>query len=79
MSSFDFYAAARGLISYLEQTSHMAAAELLRAAVEEGATSTEILMALRFHLANIIKQVPLEEDASTLASRLLVELEHVLE
>lgn len=79
MSSFDHYAATRDLISHLERTGCTTEAAALKAAMESGATGTEILMALRFHLSDIIKRVPLEGDAGMLASRLLAELDDALE
>lgn len=47
--------------------------------MDEGATGTEIFMALRFHLAEIVKRVPLKGDSQILASRLLAELDEALE
>ena len=79
MSNFDHYAAARELISQLAQTGYATESAALTAAMEEGATGTEIFMGLRFHLAEIIKRVPLAGDSRTLASRLLAELNDALE
>lgn len=79
MSNFDHYAAARELISRLGQAGYATEAAALKAAMDQGATGTEIFMALRFHLAEIIGRVPLEGDSQTLASRLLAELDDALE
>jgi len=79
MSRFDYYAAARKLISRLESAGHATEAASLNAAIEEGATGTEILMALRFHVADILERIPLTGDARALASRLLAELRDALD
>jgi hypothetical protein len=78
-SNFDHYATTRELISRLGSAGHVADAAALKMAIENGATGTEIFMALRFQLAKIIKRVPLTEDSRTLASTLLSELENALE
>lgn len=79
MSNFDYYAAAQELISRLENEGHAADAAKLRSAIEDGSTGTEILMALRFHLAEIIRQTPLKGESQIKASRLLAELNDALE
>lgn len=79
MSTFDHYAAARELILHLELDGHATEAATLNAAMEGGATGTEILMALRFHLAEIINRASLKGDAKARALRLLVELNGALE
>lgn len=79
MSSFDHYATARELISHLERTGYPTEAAALDSAMADGATGTEIFMALRFHLASIITRIPLKGDAQLLASRLLAELDDALE
>lgn len=79
MTNFDHYTATRELISLLDQGGYKSEAVALKAAMDEGATGTEIFMALRFHLAEIIKRVPLKGDSQILASRLLAELDEALE
>jgi hypothetical protein len=79
MSNFDHYGATRDLISLLGQSGNDIEAAALRAAMDEGATSTEIFMALRFHLAEIVKSVPLTGSSRTLAFKLLAELDEALE
>jgi hypothetical protein len=79
MSNFDHYAAARELVSRLAQAGYADEAMAIQTAMEDGATGTEILMALRFRLAEIIKQVPLVGDSRILASRLLAELDESLD
>ena len=79
MSDFDHYAAVRVLIAHLSHAGYAAEAASLTAAMEEGATGTEIFMALRFHLSKIIQSMPLQGESQRLASRLLSELEDALE
>lgn len=78
MSNFDYYAATEELISRLEQDGHVRDAAKLRSAIEEGSTGTEIFMALRFHLAEIVRSVPLKGESQIKASRLLGELNDAL-
>jgi len=79
MSNFDYYLEARDLISRLKSEGDDESASKLRSAMEGGATGTEILMALRFHLAEIIKNIPLRDETRIQASRLLVEIIDALE
>ena len=79
MSNFDHYAAARELVSRLAQAGYADEATAIQTAMEDGATGTEIFMALRFRLSGIIKQVPLVGGSRILASRLLTELDEALE
>jgi len=79
MSNFDHYAAARDLMSRLDNDGYAADAATLRSAMENGATGTEIFMALRFHLSEIIRRVPLKGESQIQASRLLAELNEALE
>lgn len=78
MSKFDHYLAAHNLIALLEDEGHEAEAAKLRSSIEDGATGTEILMALRFHLSEIMRQVSLSGEAQKQASRLLAELNSAL-
>jgi hypothetical protein len=78
MKRFDHYAATRDLISHLESDGYAADAAKLRSSMEDGATGTEILMALRFHLSEIVRLVPLDGESQIQASRLLVELNNAL-
>lgn len=79
MSSFDHYAATRDLIANLEHAGCSNEAAVLRNAIAEGSTGTEIFMAIRFHIAEIISRVPLAPDIGESASRLLAELDKALE
>jgi hypothetical protein len=79
MSNFDYYAAARNLITLLYTEGHAIEAEELKDAMENGATGTEILMALRFHLAKIIRSVSLKGALQIHALKLLSELDKSLE
>jgi hypothetical protein len=79
MSNFDHYAEASNLIDHLSVDGHPIEAAILKSALEDGATGTEILMALRFHLSGIIRRVSLTGASQIIASRLLSELNEVLE
>jgi hypothetical protein len=79
MSNLDHYETARELITYLLDHGHNDEAASLMSAMENGATGTEIFMAIRFHLSDIIKRVPLENSVQILALRLLAELNSALE
>jgi hypothetical protein len=79
MSNFDHYGAARELITYLLDDGYNDEAEALTSAMASGATGTEIFMAMRFHLSNIIRLIPLKDDAQIVASRLFAELNSALE
>lgn len=79
MNNFDHYAATRELIKDLHSKGHINEANLLLEAMENGATGTEIFMALRFHLLEILQQDRLEESSNVLAIKLIKELDRVLE
>jgi len=79
MSNFDHYAAAQDLISRFEAEGNVEDASELRLAIQDGSTGTEILMALRFHLSEILRRVPLTGESRIRASRLLAELIDALE
>lgn len=79
MRDFDHYSAARNLISRLEADGYGSDATKLQSAMDDGATGTEIFMALRFHLSDIIQRVQLRGGAQILASQLLDELNRALE
>jgi hypothetical protein len=74
MNTFDHYAAARNLINLLEAEGLKHEALILRSAMEEGSTGTEILMALRFHLTKILQVLPTNTALFTCASSLLNQL-----
>lgn len=78
MTNYDHYTAARDVISRLKAEGHAADASKLQAAIEEGATGTEILMALRFHLSEIIRNVILQNESKKKALELLSELNNAL-
>jgi hypothetical protein len=79
MSNFDHYEAAQDLISCLEKDGFIEYASRLRSAMEDGATGTEILMGLRFHLSEIIRLLPVTGELQIRALELLAELNDVLE
>lgn len=79
MVKFDHYGAARELIAQLHQAGYISEAVALNAAIEDGATGTEILMQLRFQLKKLINKATLTKSLRTLTSALLTELDEVLE
>lgn len=52
----DYYGEARAIADELDASGHSATAADLRGAIEAGFTSTEILMALRWHLRNALAE-----------------------
>lgn len=79
MKNFDHYEAARDLISCLNAEGYLSDASNLQAAMEEGATGTEIFMALKFHLSELVLRVPLTGESKQKAARLLLELNNALD
>ena len=78
MSDFDYYAVAQDLISRLETEGYDANATAILSAMEEGATGTEIFMALRFHVSTIVGKIPLKAESRAPASKLLAALNDAL-
>jgi hypothetical protein len=78
MSNFDHYAAAKELISLLERDGRTTDASNLRSAMEEGSTGTEIFMALRFYLSEMIQRGQLEANLQALASKIVAEMDDAL-
>lgn len=79
MKKYDHYAVAQELIFHLEKEGHANDAANLRAAMEDGSTGTEIFMALRFHLEDMLRKLYLKEDTHLKALRLLSELNDALD
>lgn len=79
MKNFNYYEEADRLISSLEGEGYDLYAATLRSAIEGGATGTEILMALRFHITEIVKRIPLKSESKIKALKFLVELSRALE
>ena len=78
MPDFDVYETTRLLISRLHSDGYAEDAANLRSAMENGATGGEIFMALRPHVADIVRRVPLPADWLIRASRLLAEIDWAL-
>ena len=78
MKKFDHYEFARELISDMERQGLSDGAARLKSALDEGATGTEILMALRFSLAEIASNCPLPEQINAKANRLILEINKAL-
>ena len=55
MSALDYYAEARKIATHLKSVGREADGCQLLDAIDARSTGTEILMALRFHLANFLK------------------------
>lgn len=79
MSNFDHYAAAAVLVRHLIQSGRTKEASVIEKAIAEGSTGSEIFMALRFSIAEIVAHTPLEGEAKIVASILLTELDKALE
>lgn len=54
----DYYAEALNIAQLLEADELMAEAQAIRDAISSGSTGTEILMALRWHLQRLDKELP---------------------
>ena len=78
MSTYDHYAAAKELIDRLTEIGYREAATTLDNDLAGGATATEILMALRFHLKPIISAIPRNSEEAQMARRLLSEIDSAL-
>lgn len=78
MNNFDFYAATRRLILLLMSAGFAEDAHALKAAIEEGSTGTEILMGIRFHVVDIGRRLPLDEEARSLAESIVSKIEEAL-
>ncbi|MTJ83145.1 MAG: hypothetical protein F8N37_19335 [Telmatospirillum sp.] len=70
----NYYEEAMKIIDALKANDHIDDAEKLSDAIEYGSTSTEILMKLRYHLINIMKNnnIPsvIKVDARTLSEKI---------
>lgn len=76
-STYDIYRAANELISRLADAGRENEAAMLRSAIENGSTGTEILMALRFNMERIAAAGAIEPD-DALFSVLRREIERAL-
>ena len=79
MNKIDIYAEISKYCSALEMSGFAAEACQLKSAIAEGATGTEILMALRFHLKKIVERASLEERSDESAAWLLSEINAALD
>lgn len=76
----DFYADSYEVAERLAQANEMRWEHKITSAIEEGSTSTEILMALRFYLIELLKSpVILDTSTTTLVHGLAVDLSHTLD
>ncbi len=60
--AIDYYAYAKDIATELDEAGHEKYAIDIREAVKFGSTNTEILMALRFILAKVVKEVVLPDN-----------------
>lgn len=76
----DFYADAYEIAERLAKARELVWADTITSAIEDGATGTEILMALRFHLSRLLKSAtPPDSDTRSLARSLVVDLSEALD
>lgn len=74
--SYDHYAVARSIAGRLASEGHEEWSKKLLAAIDEGSTGTEIFMALRWQLRELLKTKPtLSPATGTLIQELLSELD----
>jgi hypothetical protein len=62
MSTLDYYAEARKISANLKSIGRETDGRKLLDAIDAGSTGTEILMALRYHLTNLLKDKNLPVD-----------------
>ena len=79
MNDFDCYVAARELASMLVSAGFADDARALGAAIEAGSTGTEILMGIRFHVADMARRLPLDAEAEDLARSIVSEIGKALD
>jgi hypothetical protein len=74
MTNFDHIAAAREVIALLRECGRESDAKNLERSIEEGATGTEILMALRYYVSGFISGLPVGSQVLSISNQLLTEL-----
>lgn len=77
--SYDHYQETEELISMLENAGLTHYGESLQRVMEEGATGTEIFMALRWHIGQLLAEPPMDDVIKAKAKRLLNELDKALQ
>ena len=79
MADYDHYEEAASIIRMLRQTSLNNYSDSLQNAMDEGATGTEIFMALRWNLENLLNEDSLNDLIKVKATRLWKEIDKVLQ
>ncbi len=74
MSNYDHYQEAKSIITTLQGSSLNIYSDLLQNAMDEGATGTEIFMALKWNIENLLKEDDLDDLIKARATRLWREL-----
>jgi len=76
--SYDHYQETEELISMLGNAGLKQYGESLQRAMDEGATGTEIFMALRWHIDQLLAEPSMDDVIKAKAKRLLNELDKAL-
>lgn len=79
MSNYDHYQEAVSIITMLRGTSLNSYGDSLQSAIDEGATGTEIFMALRWNVEKLLDEDNLDELVRARAKRLWEELDKALQ
>ncbi len=79
MIDYNHYEEAAAIIMMLRETSLNNYGDALQNAMDEGATGTEIFMALRWNLENLLKEDSLNELINARAARLWEEIDKMLQ
>ena len=75
---YDHYEEVEELISMLENTSLQHYRKALQNAIDEGATGTEIFMALRWNIERLLAESSVDHATGAKAKKLLSELDNAL-
>ena len=79
MNDFDCYVATRELASIVVSAGFADDAHALESAIEAGSTSTEIPMGIRFHVADMVRRLPLDAEAEELAKSIVSAIDKALD
>lgn len=78
MNNYDHYQEAKSIITMLQGTALNGYGDLLQNAMDEGATGTEIFMALRWNIEKLLKEDGLDDLTRVRAKQLWEELDKAL-
>lgn len=79
MNTYDHYAETQGLADMLRKEGLGDYSDALLKAMEEGATGTEIFLALRWNVKNLIEAEEFSDASEKIARQLLKELDLALQ